>query len=238
MPALKIGIVEDEIIIAESIAIALQDLGYEVPEPACNYIDAISLLIRHRPDLIILDIRLNDAKDGIDLAKRINDEFGIPFVFLTANADRATIDRAKLTEPAAYLIKPFTKNDLYASIEVAAMRYGFHGHKANKEKTTFIKDGSTLRKIALNDIVHLDADHVYVNVHTLHRKFLIRSSMQGMLDQLNDDRFYQTHRSHAINLHYIDEVRPNAVTVRDKEIPLSKSHRDKLMELLTKNDLP
>ena len=119
MPALKIGIVEDEIVIAESLAATLSHLGYHVLEPVNNYIEAVSMLTKHKPDLLIIDIMLNDDRDGIDLAERINKEFHIPFIFLTANADTATVGRAKKTQPSSYLMKPFTKTSLYSSIEVA-----------------------------------------------------------------------------------------------------------------------
>lgn len=231
MPALKIVVVEDEAVIAENIAVSLRTLGYTVPDPALNYKDAVSVINREQPDLVMLDIRLNDTKDGIDLAQRLNAEFGIPFIFLTANADRATIDRAKVTEPAAYLIKPFTKADLYVSIEIAATRYKLHGSDKGLENFVFIKVGNLLRKTALHEITIIEAEHVYVNVYTLYNKALVRSSMAQMLEQLhNDPRFLQVHRSYSINLHHVTEVRPMSVMVHGKEIPVSKAHREELLK--------
>jgi DNA-binding LytR/AlgR family response regulator len=234
MPALRIGIVEDEIIIAENIAANLRQLGYDVLEPANTYIEAVSMLIKKKPDLVILDIMLNDDRDGIQLATRINKEFHIPFIYLTANADMSTIDRAKHTEPAAYLIKPFTKNDLYASIEIAATRHKLQGGNQNLEEAIFVKDGSTMRKLQKHDILRIEADRVYVNVHTRYRSYLLRRSIAQMLDELNDPRFVQIHRSHVVNVNHVDEMKKDEITLQGIQLPVSKGNRQKLQELFEK----
>ena len=235
MPALKIGVVEDEIVIAENISAILRQLGYEVPEPANDYIEAISMLTKHKPDLVLLDIMLEDDRDGIDLAARINDEFNIPFIFLTANADTATISRAKNTEPAAYLIKPFTKNDLYASIEIAARKHQIHGSVQGKESAIFVKDGNTLCKLVRHEVIHIEADRVYINIHMKYRSFLLRKSIAQILEDLDDPRFVQIHRSHVINLHHVEKVKTSEVVVGGKSLPVSRANRQKLYDLLGRN---
>lgn len=232
MPTLKIGIVEDEIVIAESIAASLEHLGYDVIPPANTYIEAVSMLIKHQPDLVLLDINLNDDRDGIDLAKRINNEFQTPFIFLTANADHATVARAKETRPASYLIKPFTKNDLYASIEVAATRHQMHSSSTNGQNLVFIKDGNVLRKLMLNEVVRLEADRAYINVFTQYRKVLLRKSIGQMLEELNDPRFVQIHRSHVVNVQHIDELTSESVVIGKTVIPVSRTNRQRLQDLL------
>src|ERR1700733_4741535 len=121
--ALKIGIVEDEMLIAERIKTILDSLGYEVAGPCGTYTDALQMLGNEKPDLVLLDIRLSGAKDGIDVATEIREKFDIPFIFLTANSDAATLERAKKVNPPAYLVKPFTKDDLFTSIEIAFHNY-------------------------------------------------------------------------------------------------------------------
>ncbi len=115
----KIGVVEDEMIIAESICLTLRKLNYEVVGPALNCDDAIKMLADDTPDLIILDLNLNDVRDGIELGDFVNKHYGIPIVILTANSDIQTIERAKPMRPAAYLVKPFKKEELLSSIEIA-----------------------------------------------------------------------------------------------------------------------
>jgi DNA-binding LytR/AlgR family response regulator len=234
MPALKIGIVEDEVVIAQNIAAALEHLGYDVIKPAYNYIDAVSMLTKHKPDLVMLDIMLNDDRDGVDLAKRINDEFHIPFIFLTANADQATVARAKETQPASYLIKPFTRNDLYASVEVANVRHQMNGGSADKQNVVFIKDGNVLRKLVVNEVVRIEAERAYLNIFTHSRQMLLRKSIPQILKELNDPRFVQVHRSHVVNIHHIDTFSGESIEIGNTTVPVSRSNRPKLQEILLK----
>lgn len=95
MSKIKVGIVEDEMIIALGISDALKDLGYEVATIANNYTQALEIIEAEQPDILLLDIQLSGHKDGIDLALKVKKDFQIPFIFLTANADVATVERAK-----------------------------------------------------------------------------------------------------------------------------------------------
>jgi len=128
----KIGVVEDEMIIAESICLALRKLNFEVVGPALNCDDAIQMLAEETPDLIILDIELNDARDGIELGDFVNKHYEIPIVILTANSDIRTIERAKNIRPAAFLVKPFKKEDLHSTVEIA-----LSNHQSSKTKLDF-----------------------------------------------------------------------------------------------------
>src|SRR5215831_19490115 len=119
MSILKIGIVEDELVIARTIITTLDELGYTHCGPAINYTEAIEMLEQNKPDLLLLDIQLSGKKDGIDVAEKLNALHRIPFIFLTANSDGETIDRAKKVKPHAYIVKPFTKEELFAAIEIA-----------------------------------------------------------------------------------------------------------------------
>lgn len=128
----KIGVIEDEMIIAESICLALRKLNYEVVGPALNCDDAIQMLAEETPDLIILDIELNDARDGIELGDFVNKHYEIPIVILTAYSDIRTIERAKPIRPSAFLVKPFKKEDLYSAVEIA-----LSNHQSSKAKLDF-----------------------------------------------------------------------------------------------------
>src|SRR4051812_34763493 len=102
MTKIKVGIVEDEMVIAEGIIVALTQLGYDTTEPAASFTEAMELIENERPDILLLDIQLSGKKDGIDLAWKIKEDYNIPFIFLSANADSATVVRAKkLTPPAS-----------------------------------------------------------------------------------------------------------------------------------------
>src|SRR5205809_4408605 len=128
----KICIVEDEILIAMDIANSLKEFGYDVTDIATNYTTAIEIIERDKPDIVLLDIQLDGHLDGIDLAGKIKKDYELPFIFITANADTATFERAKQTLASAYLVKPFKAKDIYTSIELAL--YNFCQNKNAKSE--------------------------------------------------------------------------------------------------------
>ena len=112
-------IVEDESITAEDIKNMLTELDYDVAGIASSASTAILRARQTRPDLVLMDIVLKGKKDGIDAASRIRTELNIPVVYLTAYGDETIIERAKLTGPYGYIIKPFTKRELHSNVEIA-----------------------------------------------------------------------------------------------------------------------
>jgi PAS domain S-box-containing protein len=122
--SIKIMIVEDEIIVAKDIQRILKKLGYEPFDPIPNGKKALDSIEKLRPDLILLDINLkNSDLDGIQVAEQIHQNYKLPFIFLTAFSDKNTLERAKLTEPYGYIIKPFEESDIRTAIEIAHYKY-------------------------------------------------------------------------------------------------------------------
>lgn len=124
----RIMIVEDERIVAKDLQFRLQGLGYQVAAMASEGHDAIDKAGSTRPNLVLMDIRLENGMDGIQAAEQIRNELDIPVVFLTAYADQATLARAKITEPFGYILKPFEERELQSTIEIALYR-----HKAEQK---------------------------------------------------------------------------------------------------------
>lgn len=238
MGAVKVLVVEDELVIADDICDTLRELGYDVLKPAINYTRASAILETQEPDLAILDIQLAGRKDGIDLAQKINKEHNIPFIFLTSNADAKTVERAKAVNPHAYLVKPFSKDDLYTSIEIALANFGNRAVKQEiKDEfedlvikdALFIKQKELLYKVKFADIAYLKSEHIYVEVMTVkNKKFTIRGSLPKLLEKLPNNIF-RIHRSYAVNLEYLEAINSSYVLLQDEQIPISKSYRDDLM---------
>jgi signal transduction histidine kinase len=118
----KILIVEDEGITALHLRNALEGLGYEVAGVSSYGDEAINRATEVRPDLVLMDIVLKGIVDGIDAAEKIRGILNIPVVYLTSHTDDATLQRAKLTEPLGYIVKPFSERDLSIAIEFALYR--------------------------------------------------------------------------------------------------------------------
>ncbi|KQC10494.1 MAG: hypothetical protein APR54_03095 [Candidatus Cloacimonas sp. SDB] len=119
----KILIVEDESIIAADIEAKLTDLGFSHIRIAYTVNSALNAVSTFQPDLILLDINLNDEIDGIELAKQIQHSKNIPLIFITAYSDESTLNRAIFANPLGYIIKPFTINELNTSINLAFYKY-------------------------------------------------------------------------------------------------------------------
>lgn len=123
MPEIKILIVEDEAIVAEDIRNSLQSLGYTTFAVVSSGEEAIAKIEEDRPDLVLMDIVLKGDIDGIEAASQIHSRFNIPVVYLTAFTDKKTIERAKLTEPFGYIVKPFENRELHTTVEMALYKH-------------------------------------------------------------------------------------------------------------------
>lgn len=235
MVNLRIGIVEDDELIAESICQLLLSLGYDVLEPVSNFVDGVKMIEQHRPDFLILDIRLGDEKtEGIKLAELINEKYIIPFVFLTANADKATVNLAKKTAPAAFLVKPFTKTDLFTTIEVAIAKH-IPSLSYSKVPYLFLKDGDRFRKIFETEILYAESNHVYLNVYTTDKKIVIRSTVDDFLKQLSVDRFTKISRSHIVNINQIDSFNSESLDIKGVSLHISKSQQSSFVKMMQEN---
>lgn len=127
MPSLsaprKVLIVEDELLIAMDLRGRLKDLGYEVLAIADTAEKAFNLAASCDPDLILMDIRLGGGSDGIEAAVAVRQCLDIPVIFLTSHADTQTLERAKLSDPFGYIVKPFGSIDFRATIEIALNKH-------------------------------------------------------------------------------------------------------------------
>ena len=125
---IKIIIVEDEPLIAEGIALHLKNSIFSVSAIAYDADEALQLLQTKTPDIAILDINLEGGKDGIQIAEYINKVCPMPFIYLTSYSDKAIMDRAKATSPSGFIVKPFNKNTLLASLEIAVSNFSQHSN--------------------------------------------------------------------------------------------------------------
>jgi PAS domain S-box-containing protein len=139
----NILIVEDETIVAADLENKLKREGYEVVGITACGEDALDMVNAHTPDLILMDIQLEGAMDGIETAKAIQERQDVPVVYLTAHSDPATLSRAKLTGPFGYILKPFEERDLVIQIELAAFK-----HQAERQ----LREQRELLRVTLHSI--------------------------------------------------------------------------------------
>lgn len=237
---IQVLLVEDELIIADYMQECLQKLGYEVCGVCINYSEAIEALHSSLPDIVLVDITLKGAKNGIDVGNYIRQNYQIPFVFATSHSDKNTIDTAKKALPYAYLIKPFSEEDLYAVIETALMHYGRQKSKEELpsgddtvliNNAVFIKHKSKFVKIILDDLVYVEANDNYCNLFTASAGYALKTTLKTLLDLL-PEYFLRVHRSYVINLRHLKGFDADMVSVLNKELPIGKSFFPMLMERL------
>lgn len=239
---IKILVVEDEMIIAAKISMQLTTLGYEVTGILPRGEEVMLHVEENKPDIIILDINLKDKQDGIETAKQLQQSFDIPVIYLTANTDEATFNRAKLTKPAAFISKPFKQLDLQRAVELTISRMaeietGPQLQNNITEETSFIlKDRIFVRhkekmvKIMVADILYIEADRNYSRIFTDNKEYLLSVTLKTIEEKFPQNLFLRIHRSYIINIAHIDEVAESHVAIKQKPIPLSAGLKEQLLQ--------
>lgn len=235
MEKVSVLVVEDEILIADSICKNLRELGYNVFEPVLSYTEALEAIEQKEPDIAILDIQLSGNKTGIDLAKKIHEEYSFPFLFLSSNSDALTVNDAKRVNPQAFLVKPFTKNELYTAVELALYNHANIFGNANTEDllvadALFIKSDGIYSKICFDEILYIKSSHVYIELMLkAGQKRLVRCSLNEILEKL-DNHFIRVHRGYIVNSEHITILNSDSLLLSDVEIPIGKSYKKELFK--------
>lgn len=170
-------IVEDEPIIAEDIKGHLAQAGYLNTSVAYDFNDAIAMLESNPIDFVLIDVILENSSDGIELAKQINQDYHIPFVYITSNADSKTIDDIRQTYPVGYVLKPFQGKEIIASIQIGySLYYNYIAQEAElnieKIKRNFStalteKENQVLLKVLAGKNNKIIADELYLSLNTI-----------------------------------------------------------------------
>lgn len=241
--AVNILLVEDESIVRKDIEKRLINLGYTVIAQADNGKKALDLAREFKPDLALLDIQLKGSMTGIDVAEELRKEMDIPIIYLTANADEATVEKAKYTEPHGYILKPFQEVNLRTTIEMA-----LHKHSREMEVRVennllrsltefksnasylFIKHQSKLVRLETKEIYYVEALKDYMQVVTKDIKYIIHATMKDMERKLSNTEFQRIHRSYIVNMEKITYISGGEVVLEDvgKEISVGGNYRDEL----------
>jgi len=238
---IKILVVEDEMIIGAKISMQLTSLGYEVTGILPRGEEAILHIKENKPDIILLDINLKGELDGIETARRVQQFADIPIIYLTANSDEATFNRAKPTRPSAFIAKPFKQLDLQRAIELTISRMAENATGLNPENDTaeeqpfllsdriFVRYKEKMIKIMLADILYMEADRNYSHIFTSSREYVLSIPLKTIEEKMSMQLFMRIHRSYLINITHVDEVAENHVIIAKKNVPIGTGMREQLM---------
>ena len=237
----KILVVEDEMIIGAKISMQLTNLGYEVTGLLCRGEDAILHMEDNKPDVVLLDIQLKGKLDGIETAKQLQQLSDTSIIYLTANSDEATFNRAKATKPAAFISKPFNQLDLQRAIELSICRRDeTDNHIAINNNTPelkpfilndciFVRSFEKMMKVPFKCILYIEAERNYCRIHSIEKEYLIVITLKEIEDKLPANYFLRVHRSFIVNISHIDEIAASHVMIAKKTIPLSADLKKNLL---------
>ena len=234
---IKILVVEDEVLVAEEIAADLEDYHFSITDIAISSEECFEAIKKEVQNVILMDVNIKGKYDGIETSQIINKTHNIPIVYLTANTDSKTIERALSTSPSAFISKPYTKKDLVIALELAFKRYNeksLNTTITQKVNSFFVKDGSHYSKINFDDINYIEADGSYSNIFTENKKYTLSTNLNHFQDNLNNPIFVRNHRSYIVNINKVECFDKNSLTIGSKTLPISKSHQKEILKLFTK----
>lgn len=223
MDTFKILIVEDEILIAEDLKDNLISFGFTNCEMAHNKPDALKALDQFRPDLVLLDVRMEKEKAGLEIAEFISKKNNTPFIFITAHSDVNMIREIVKTKPAGYITKPLKKSDLFAAINLA-----IENINSKENETIKIKDGYSTVIISLSSILYIESEGNYINIFCEEKKYVSRQSLESILSELDPTVFFRIHRSYLINTSKIKKFSKKEVILGNTTLPVSRNVGDEL----------
>lgn len=236
---MKILIAEDNLIFANTLELMVEELDYELAGIANNATDLLRLYAATEPDLLLLDIQLNGTKDGIDIANQIMDsKRPVPIIFMTALQDKATFERAKATNPFAYLVKPFDALLLQRTIELAFYKYeqgfleedNFIGWEKDMviKDSLFVKIDQRLEKVLMQDITYIDVMTKHTNIYTTKQEYMLRMSLKDLYAKLPTGMFMQINRYTLVNVNCIEgvDLQDLKIKVAGKNHTITRNYKD------------
>ena len=254
MEQTRVLIIEDEALVALDLAKGLERDGYLVAGIADSARSATELFNAGPVDILLVDVHIIGDKDGIDTARELLRIRQVPLIYLTAFTDDGTLDRAKATNPAAYLAKPYTLTNVRIAIEMAMhnfavaredpassgrvipMERGAPAESADRETILrlndyiFVKHQYAFVKIRLTDILYVEAENNYVQMVTAERKYLLRLSFTQLLEKIDYKLLARIHRSFAVNIDAIQSFTEQEVAVGKVSLPIGRTYREEFLK--------
>jgi len=232
---IRILIVEDDMIIGANLSLQLTNLGYEVTGLVPRGEEALVHVQENPPQILLLDINLKGKLNGIETAKAMQKHVDIPIIYLTANSDNATFDKAKETRPKAFITKPFNTLNLQRTLALVAQ-----GLDSSEELEAmaefevlhdriFVRHNGKMVKLLLDDILYLEAERNYCKMVCIKADYTLSSPLKTIAEKLPNSNFIRVHRSYMVNISKLDVVADDHLEIKRKAIPLGKGYKKSLM---------
>lgn len=226
----NILIVEDEVLVATDIEESLESLGYTVQNAVTTGKAAIEEVEKNLPDVILMDIMLKGTMTGIEAANIIRQKHNVPIIYLTANADISTIEKAKVSLPYGYIIKPFNEKDLRTNIEIARFKFEndikskvesdqfnkFFGLGDEKKDHVIFQGEKGLEKLIPEDIYFIEKQDNQAIIHLLDEEISSTNSIEEVEKSLPTEKFFRVSELFIVNLDKIFMAKFPEIIIADK----------------------
>lgn len=239
MAAVKIIIVEDELLIALPLKSMLENLGYEVPACYRSGTEFIANFSDGDADIVLMDINLADNMNGVEASTKLAVISSVPVIYITENADEQLRRKAiSETNAAYYLRKPFSVTDVCTALDITLKNLqkikpaSFAGNEPAYllNDHIFIKDSYAFKKVRLDDILYLEADGAYCHLHCKGGRFTFSENLSYFEQKLQFAKeLVRVHRSYIINVNHIQKMNEGTIWIGDTEIRIGKTYRSDLL---------
>lgn len=233
---INVGILEDNPITARDLSEILEENNISVIKVFATAEEALRQVDQLPIDVWMVDVKLKGDMTGIDFVRALNEAGSCPYVFLTANSDRQTIDEVISTHPASFLTKPFDDKDVVIAIELAFRKsldqQTPSGQGQKKLSFVFLKSGTRFIKVPLEQIQYLEADGSYCKVVTVNKEYILSCNLNHFSTNVNNGDFLRIHKSFAVNLDCITGMDNDYIFVEDKPLPIGRVYKTEVKQVL------
>ncbi len=244
MSNVRVLIIEDRKEESDLLIALLEENQYEISGIARTHSDAVKLMRSVDFDIAIIDVYLGEHPEGIAFAETLNaqPDLSKPFVFLTSSKDRSVFDRAKLTKPFAFLMKPFNSLEVLYALEMAFEKY-YDQEDAFSESESdtllasdhlFIKKKGALKKVMLSTILYVEVEDRYCTLHCEEEKFVVLMALSRLENMLTPHGFVRTHRKFLAQRKKITQIILGEDTILlegGHSIPISDNYKELTKDL-------
>lgn len=234
-------IVEDDPLFASNIEMQVEQLGYSLVGVADHSDEALRLMAGEMIDLVLMDVNIKGSYDGIELTNMIKEKYDVPVLFITANHDDLTFNRASRSHPAGFILKPFTDLQLKRAIQLALQSASANSSQREvddkirwEDHVLFVRKNQQIHKVPVETILYLEADGRYCRIHTEEQMYMVRKPMKELLEIMGAVDFQRSHRSYVVNMKKVSSVdlENDSLMLGSRTVPLSQRERERLLEQL------
>lgn len=217
---IRVLIVDDEVLIAETLKDYLQKLGFKQIKMTHSKKETFELLSFWKPHIALLDIRMEELYDGLEIGQQFKLDYKIPFMYVTAHSDMEMTQRILKSKPDGYITKPIRINELMINLGMVIQRF----QEVQNEILVEFKNGYDIERIHLSELLYIKAEGNYVEIYLQSRKVVVRNTLEAILQEINNEIIVRIHRSFAVNTHKIKKRSNTEIDLGEVQLPISRSY--------------